>query len=159
MSTSSSTTVASPNNLRFCRQVPPFRTLYKASAGYRLKYDIQLSGTFQARPGIPLGADYGVTSAISVASGGVPLTGGISNLTVNLIDPTTRFYDYVYTNDARVSRLFRTGTRRLQVFMEVFNLLNQSTIFTRNETVGSQFYQPVDLVDPRRFQFGAQFDF
>jgi hypothetical protein len=51
-----------------------------------------------------------------------------------------------------VSRLFRTGNRRLQVFMEVFNLLNQSTIFTRNGTVGSQFYQPVDLVEPRRFR-------
>jgi len=159
MSTSTSTTVASPNNLRFCSQVPPFRTLYKGSAGYRLKYDVQVSGTFQARPGIPIGADYTVTSATSVASGGVPLTGGISSLTVNLIDPTKMFYGYVYTNDARVSRVFHTGGKRIQVFMEVFNLLNQSTIFTRNETFGPQFYQPVDLVESRRFQFGAQLDF
>ena len=36
--------------------------------------------------------------------GGVPLTGGVSSITVNLVDPTTLFYDYVYTNDMTASR-------------------------------------------------------
>lgn len=71
--------------------MPPFRTLYKGSAGYRLPYEVQIAGSFQARPGIPMGASYAVTSAVSVASGGVPLTGGISSITVDLMDPTTTF--------------------------------------------------------------------
>jgi hypothetical protein len=151
---------SNPNNLRFCKRVPPFRTLYKGSVGYRLPHDIQLAGSFQARPGIPIGADYAVTSAISVANGGVPLTGGVSSITVNLIDPTTTFYDYVYTNDISVSRTFRVGQRaRIRGFLEIFNALNSSTVFTRNETFGAQFYNPVDLVDARRLQIGAQFDF
>jgi hypothetical protein len=150
---------SNPNELRFCDVVRPFRTLYKASAAYRLPYEIQIAGTFQARPGIPLGADYTVTSAIARANGAPGLTGGVSSITVNLIDPTTMFYDYVYTNDLRLSRIFRFGRTRVQGFMEVFNLLNDDTIFTRNETFGAQFYNPIDLVDSRRFQFGFQLDF
>jgi hypothetical protein len=150
---------SNPNNRRYCRRVPPFRTLYKASAGIRLPLDIQLAGSFQARPGIPIGASYTVTSAVAVAQGGVPLTGGISSITVDLMNPEETFYDYVYTNDLTVSRTFRFGRARLRGFMEVFNLLNDSTIYTRNETFGPQFYNPVDLVPARRLQFGAQLDF
>ena len=147
---------SNPNNRRFCKQVPPFRTLYKGSASYRLPYEIQIGGSFQARPGIPIGADYAVTSAIA----GRPLTGGISSITVNLVDPTQLFYGYVYSNDVQVSRIVRFGSgRRARVFLEVFNLLNKSTIYTRNETFGELWYNPVNLVDSRRFQFGVQFDF
>ena len=149
---------SNPNNLRYCRPEPPFRALYKGSAAYRLPYDVQLAGSFQARPGIPLGASWTVTSAESVARGGVPLTGGVSNVTVELMDPEKYFYDYVYTNDLTASRIFRVGRTRTRAFVEVFNLLNLSTIFTRNETFGPQWYNPIALLEARRFQFGAQFD-
>jgi hypothetical protein len=100
-----------------------------------------------------------VTSATSVARGGVPLTGGISSITVDLMNPEETFYDYVYTNDVTVSRTFRFGRTRIRGFMEIFNLVNDSTIYTRNETFGSQFYNPVDLVSARRLQMGVQIDF
>ncbi|MGH9385549.1 MAG: carboxypeptidase regulatory-like domain-containing protein [Vicinamibacterales bacterium] len=147
---------SNPNNRRYCQQVPPFRSLYKASGAYRLPYDVQIAGSFQARPGIPIGADYAVTGAIA----GQPLTGGVGSITVNLADPTKLFYDYVFTNDVSLSRIFRfDGSRRVRVFMEVFNLTNHSTIFTRYETFGPQWFNPIDLVDARRFQFGFQLDF
>jgi hypothetical protein len=149
---------SNPNNLRFCRPEPPFRGLYKGSAGYRLPYDVQLAGSVQARPGIPLGSAWTVNSATSVASGGVPLTAGVSSITVELMNPEKFFYGYVYTNDLSVSRTFRFGPRRLRGFVELFNALNRSTIFTRNETFGPQWYNPIALVDSRRFQLGAQFD-
>ena len=149
-------TNSNPNNLRFCQQVPPFRTLYKASASYRLPWDVQVGGSFQARPGIAVGADYAVTAAIA----GRPLTGGVASITTQLVDPTQLFYGYVYTNDAQVSRTFRfQGKRRIRAFVEVFNLLNRSTIYTRNETYGTSWFNPISVVDGRRFQFGAQLDF
>ena len=37
-------------------------------------------------------------------------------------------------------------------------MLNLSTIYTRNETFGPQWYNPLELVQARRFQFGAQID-
>ena len=94
------------------------------------------------------------------AIAGRPLTGGVSNIVVNLADPTQLFYDYVYSNDAQLSRIFKVGgTRRVRLFMEAFNLVNNSTIYTRNETYGPLWYDPISLVSGRRFQFGAQLDF
>jgi len=144
-----------PNNLRFCHQVPPFRGLYKASASYPLPLDLKLSGTYQLRPGNPIGSNYTYNSA----SAGIALTGG-GNRTVVLVDPTTVFYDYIKQTDLRVARTFKFGgNKRLQAFMEVFNLPNYSTVLTVNETVGPQWLQPQIIDQPRHFQFGAQFDF
>jgi hypothetical protein len=151
------------NNLRFCDQTPPFRTLYKASAGFTLPYDIQVSGSFQARPGIPVGGDYTYicSAAAAAATGCTALTGNVASLTVPVVDPTTEFYDYVKTNDMRVSHTFRHGRLRMQPFLEIFNVMNLSTILTVNETVagaGSLYGQPTTIVQGRRLQLGGQID-
>ncbi len=149
---------SNPNSRRFCNRVPPFRSLYKASAGYMLPYDIQLAGSFQARPGISIGSDWTVDNATLAAQGLPPLTAGVSSIVVNLVEPDTLFYDYVYTNDMTLSRVFRWNRSRIRAFVEMFNVLNLSTIYTRNETFGPQWYNPLELVQARRFQFGAQID-
>jgi hypothetical protein len=143
-----------PNDLRFCKQVPPFRTLYKTSGMYPLPYGFEFSGSVQARPGISIGSAYAFDSAIA----GVPLTGG-GTLTVRLVDPTTQFYDYVVDTDVRVARTFRVGQARVQGFVEIFNLLNLSTLLTVTETFGPQYLQPQAIMQGRRFQIGAQVDF
>jgi len=145
---------SNPNNLRFCNQVPPFQTLYKASAAYPLPYGVQLSGSFQARPGLSQTANYTFNSAIA----GVPLTGG-GNLTVNLIDPTTHYYDYIKQLDLRLARTFSFGRRKIQAFADVFNLSNTSTVSSANTTFGPQWLLPVSLVYGRRVQIGGRFDF
>ena len=150
--------LSNPNSRRFCNRTPPFRSLFKASAGYMLPYDVQLAGSFQARPGISIGADWTVDNATLNAMGLPNLTGGVSSITVNLIEPDTTFYDYVYTNDMTLSRVFRVSRARIRGFVEMFNVLNLSTVYTRNETFGGQWFNPLDLVDSRRFQFGAQID-
>jgi hypothetical protein len=150
--------LSNPNSRRFCNRVPPFRSLYKASAGYMLPYDVQLAGSFQARPGISVTADWTVNNAALAAQGLPPLTAGVSSIVVNLVEPDTLFYDYVYTNDMTFSRVFRFNRTRIRGFVEMFNVLNLSTIYTRNETFGPQWYNPIDLVQARRFQLGAQIE-
>jgi hypothetical protein len=144
---------SNPNNLRFCDKTPPFQPLYKASAGYTVPWDIQLSGTFQARPGISIGSTYTFNSA----QAGFAITGG-GTLSVTVVDPTSQYYDYVKTLDARVAKAIRFSKRRLQVFMEVFNLPNTSTVLTVNETVGPLYFNPQAITQGRRLQFGGQFD-
>src|SRR5215831_12718813 len=152
------TPVTGQTNLAFCSQVPPFRTLYKGSFAYLTPYDIQVSASLQWRPGISIGSDYAYTcsAAQAAATGCTPLTANISSLTTTVVDPTTQFYPYVKTNDIRVSRTFRHNRLRLQPFMEVFNVMNLSTILTVNETVGPNYFQPNAIVQARRFQFGGQ---
>jgi hypothetical protein len=146
-----------PNNLRFCRQVPDFRGMYKASGGYQLPYEVQASATFMLRPGNSLAANYTFNSAVA----GVALTGG-GNRTVNLVDPTGLYYPYVKQLDMRVSRNFRFGHRRVQAFVEIFNLANVSTVLTVNTSYARQnnrWRNPLLIEQPRRFQLGAQLDF
>jgi hypothetical protein len=144
---------SNPNNFRFCSQVPPFQALYKASAGYTVPWDVQLSTTFQARPGISIGSTYTFNSA----QAGFAITGG-GTLSVTAVDPTTQYYDYVKTLDARAAKSVRFDKRRLQVFAEIFNLPNTSTILTVNETVGPLYFSPQAITQGRRLQFGGQFD-
>jgi hypothetical protein len=143
-----------PNNRRFCEQTPPFRSLFKISGGYPLPFDIQLSGTVQLRPGESIPATYSYNSLIA----GVPLTGGGSR-SVNLANPTELYYDYIKTIDARVARSFRFGTRRAQVFVEIFNLPNLSTVLQVNTVYGALWLRPTVITQARRFQLGGQFDF
>jgi hypothetical protein len=145
---------SNPNNRRFCVQVPPYRTLFKMSAASPLPYGVQISGSFQSRPGSEVAANYTFNSAIA----GVPLTGG-GNLTVNLVDPTTMYLDHVNTTDMRVARTFRVGRHRIQGFVEIFNVVNASTILSVNETYGQQWLRPLLIMQGRRFQFGGQLDF
>jgi hypothetical protein len=161
-------TQSNPNNiagtdlsgLRFCNRKPPFRTLYKGSAAYTLPYDIQVSGSVQLRPGISIGSDYTYTcsAAQAAATGCTALTGGVASLSVAVIDPSNYFYDYVTTNDMRISHTFRRGRIRFQPFMEIFNVLNMSTVVTINETIGPNYGTPAAIVAARRAQFGGTID-
>jgi hypothetical protein len=145
---------SNPNNLRFCNQVPPFQTLYKISAGYTLPFDVQLTGSLQATPGLSYQATYTFNSAIA----GVPLTGG-GNLSVNLIDPATHYFPYIKQLDLRLARTFRFGRRKAQAFVDIFNLPNTSTVLSGNNAFGPQWLQPQSIVQGRRVQVGARLDF
>jgi hypothetical protein len=153
MASAANATPSNPNNYRFCNQVPPFQALYKASGAYTFPYDVNFSVTFQARPGINIGSYYTFNSAIA----GVALTGG-GNLTVTVVDPTTQYYDYVKTLDARLARTFRYGHARVEPFLEIFNLPNFSTVLTVNENVGPSYGTPGIIVQGRRFQLGGRVD-
>jgi hypothetical protein len=145
---------SNPNNLRFCDQRPPFQPLIKASVGYTIPWDIQLSGTYQRRPGISIGSAYTFNSA----QGGFAITGGGTLTVNNVADPTQQYYDYVQTLDGRVSKSIRFGKKRLQVFMELFNIPNIATVLTVNETVGPLYFNPQAITAGRRAQFGGQID-
>jgi hypothetical protein len=148
--------VANPNDLRFCDSVPPFRTLYKLSGAYTIPWDVQLSGSLQAVPGNDIDANFTFNSARA----GVPITGG-GNLTVNLVEPDTMFLDYQTQLDMRLSRNFRfgSGQRRVQTYVDIFNVLNASTVASVNQTFGSNWLRPLVVMQARRFQLGVRVDF
>jgi Carboxypeptidase regulatory-like domain len=145
---------SNPDNLRFCDRVPPFRTLYKLSGGYTLPFDVQISGSLQAVPGASIEANYTYNSAVA----GVTLTGANSR-TTNLVEPNTMFYDYQTQLDGRASRSFRFGRRRVQAYVDVFNLLNASSVASVNQTFGANWLRPLVVMQARRFQLGARLDF
>ena len=82
--------------------------------------------------------------------------------TVNLLAPNTLFLDYQTQVDARLSRAFRIGGKRLQGYMDIFNILNASTVASVNTTfatANSNWLKPLVVMQARRFQFGGRLDF
>jgi hypothetical protein len=151
-----------PNDKRFCDAIPPFRTTVKASAAYSLPYDVQLSGSFSTIPGPSVSANYTVTSAIA----GQPIIGstaGATSTVVNLIQPGTVFLDRQNRLDLRVGKTFRFDSRRVQGFMDVFNLFNASTVLRVNETYAASgtnlWMTPTSIPDARYVRFGIQMSF
>ena len=151
-----------PNFIRFCDSAPPFRTTVKLSAAYTLPYNIELSGTFAAIPGPDVAANYTVTSAIA----GRPIIGsttGAASTTINLAEPGTIFLDYQNRLDMRVGRTFRFGQRKIQGFMDVFNVLNAGTVTRVNTTYAASgtnlWMTPTSIIDGRYVRFGVQMNF
>ena len=152
-----------PNNLRFCDSSGPYRTLFKIAGSYELPYAIQVSGSFVARPGISVSANYTVTSAIA----GRPIivsTAGAAQINVNLIEPGTMFTDYLNTLDFRLARTWRFNKYRLQGMMDIYNLLNAGTVTTVNTTFGAVpatrlWNNPQTIQTSRYLRFGAQLSF
>jgi hypothetical protein len=151
-----------PNSFRFCGNVPPFRSLLKGSAAYTLPFDIQLSGSFSAKPGPSVNANYTVTSAIAGRTifGSVTRTPTIS---VNLIEPNTLFLDYQKQLDARLAKNVRWGRFRVQGFVDFFNVLNAGTVTTVNTTYAATgtnaWFNPTAILTGRTIRFGTQMDF
>jgi hypothetical protein len=128
-----------------------------------LPYDVQLSGSFSSIPGIPIAANYTVTSALA----GRPIIGntaGAASVVVNLVQPNSVFLDYQNRLDMRVGKTFRFGQTKIQGFADIFNVLNAGTVLTVNQTYGAvaasnAWLTPTTIMDGRYVRFGMQLNF
>jgi hypothetical protein len=151
-----------PNSARFCDATPPFRTTVKMSAAYQLPWDFQLSGSYLGTPGPSVAANYTVTAGIA----GRPIiggTGGATTIPVNLIESNTVFLDFKNQVDLRLAKNFRFGTKRVQGFADIFNVLNAGTVTRVNETYAATgtnaWLTPTALMEARYVRFGIQMSF
>jgi hypothetical protein len=168
--------VDDPNSLRFCDQRElgmPYLYQFKLAGTYPLPYGINLSGSWQGLPGVPVGTarqdaeyvaaqnrvpdpslnvDYNVTRtqipALTVAS-----------ITVPLITPGTSFLERRNQIDIRLSKRVTVGRTALSGQFDIFNLLNSSTILSQTETFGSALGRPTAILQGRLFALGLQLTF
>jgi carboxypeptidase family protein len=158
-----------PNRLRFCDtgQYAPWQTQYKITGTYSLPWAFAVSGTFQSNPGNPVGAataavranpEIGLTEIYNVTRTIVPsLTQTL--LQVNLVQPGTRYQDRVNQFDLRLGRLFKANGREVNASLDVFNVLNAAPIMRQNETFGSAFGTPQEVLQARTVRLSANFRF
>jgi len=160
-----------PNSLRFCdivlaTQGQPagvFRTTLKASAAYSFPYDIQVSGSFASIPGPGVRADYTVTSALA-GRAIIGSTTGAATTIVNLVEPNSVFLETQNRLDMRFGKTFRFNKTRIQGFADVFNMLNEGTVLSVNQTYGAvaatnAWFTPLTIMDGRYVRFGMQINF
>jgi hypothetical protein len=124
------------------------------------KIDVQLSATWQSRPGAPVAANYAAPNAAVVPSLGRNLSGNASNITVNLIAPGSLYGDRITQLDLRLAKVSRHGRSRTVIGVDVYNVLNSSSVLTYNNTFvpGGPWLQPLSVLTPRSFKITAEID-
>jgi hypothetical protein len=151
-----------PRTSAYCRNTLPFKgqTQIKLHGVYPLVWDLAISATYQDLPGIPVAANYTVTSSQIAPSLGRNLSAGANaRVTIPVIEPNTMFEDRRRQLDLRLSRTFRTGSTSLLGTIELYNALNTSPLLASNATYGALWLEPVEILSGRLLKFGAQFTF
>ena len=159
---STSETLNFPNK-RFCDTTYPYQLQAKLSGAYTIKYDIQLSGTFQSYPGPQIKADWTAAASVANTNGGTlgrPLSGGVTTVTIPLVEPNSLFGERRNQLDIRVARNFRFGGgRKVQVLWDLYNVMNGNAIVNQNNTFGGRWLEPTNVLIGRFFKIGAQLQF
>jgi len=150
----------------YCHYAPGITTRYTGTATYTVpKLDVLVSGVITSSPGVPLAANWTVSSADVAKTLGRPLSGNAPNVTVNLLAPGDLFADRVNEIDFRVGKALRFGRTRLNVALDLLNALNLSTILVPNQSFipGGAWLAPTGTQTPvltaRTAKFTVQYDF
>jgi len=156
-------------NPSYCHRVEPWLTFVKGYGSYTLpRIEVQVSGTYQTKPGPLVLALYTATNAEVAPSLGRNLSGGAPSVDVHLLAPGP----YTTTNggsgpvhgerlhqvDFRISKLLQFGGTRSRLNVDIYNALNSSAVLLQNDTWGA-WQTPTEILVARFFKFSVQFDF
>ena len=151
-----------PVGIPYCHVAQAWRgsTQAKMSASYTIpRVGVLVSGLLQSVPGPEIAANYNAPNAAVVSSLGRPLSGGATNVTVNIVEPGTMFGDRLNQLDVRMGKVFRHfGQGRTMLSFDVYNVLNANAVLTENSAFG-RWRQPTNVLQGRLGKISLQFDF
>ena len=132
---------------------------------YPLPWRLRASTIYQNLPGITQQATYAVSNALifpslgrNLGSCGAAATCN-NSVAVNLIQPGTAFEPRINQMDFRLSRIFPMGRYKLDANLDIFNLLNTSSVIDANFTYGAKWLNPVQILAARMAKVSVQIRF
>jgi hypothetical protein len=158
----------SPTN-PWCDTSSGWQTRATALGSYVIpKVDVQVSGTFRSDPGQQLAANWSASSrpglptddtvGLNRAFAGL----GSPTITVNLIEPGTKYGERVSQVDMRFAKVLRFGRTKTLVGFDVYNIANSAAVLTYNQTFSpttTTWLRPQSVLQARFVKIGAQIDF
>jgi hypothetical protein len=148
---------------QYCRIESGILTQFRGLGAYLVpKLDVEVSATFQSKPGQQLSANYNVPSATIAQFLGRAPSGGIANVSVNLVTPGTLYGDRVNELDLRLSKIVRFRGTRTKITLDMYNALNANPVLTYNQTYSpatTSWLTPTSVLAARVMKIGASFDF
>jgi len=158
----------------FCRVVTGYLPYYKGLATYVVpKIDVQLGVTFLSKPGMVVSFAGTPTNGGHLLANvtyrndqvapilGRPLSGNAQNVTVNVIEPGSKYGERVTELHLRIGKLLRFGQHRTNVGVDIFNILNLAPGLSYNQNFipGGAWLTPTTVMTPRFAKFSVQWDF
>jgi hypothetical protein len=153
-----------------CHVAEPWLTQIRGLTTYVVpKIDVQLSASFQFKPGtLGLAGNDSASNGDSIqaryvvtnAAAGIPLLN--NQQTVNLLVPGELYGDYVRQVDMRVGKILRFGRTRTLVGIDIYNMFNANPGLTYQQGfvgTGSTWNNPQTLLMPRFVRFNITTDF
>ena len=154
----------------FCDLQTPFLTHIKGLTTYTVpRLDIQVAGTFQSKPTV--GQNFPSIASESFAGNWVitntqvapslfrNLAGNAAVTTVNIVKPGVLYYPRLNQFDVRVAKMVPFERRRLNISVDIYNVLNSSVGDQYQQTFGSSWLTPLSIIPGRFAKLGVQFDF
>jgi hypothetical protein len=146
----------------YCHVAFGFLTQFRGLSAYVVpKAEIQVSATYQSKPGAMLAANYAAPNAVVEPSLGRNLSGDATNVTVNLVPPGTMYGDRINELDFRVAKILNVGRTRSMLAVDLYNALNSSAVLTYNNTFvpGGTWLQPLTILTPRFVKIVFEIEF
>jgi Carboxypeptidase regulatory-like domain len=146
----------------YCHVAFGVLTQFRGLSSYLIpKIDVQLSATFQSKPGAMLAANYAAPNSVVAPSLGRNLSGNASNVTINLVEPGTMYGYRINQLDVRVAKTLTFGGTRSTLALDLYNALNSSAVLTYDTTFvpGGPWLQPMSILTPRFLRFTAEIHF
>ena len=161
-------TASTTSQTTYCNNSPGFITKLNGIASYIVpKIDVLLATTIRSDQGAPLAANWNASTAGVIAPAVGRTVAGGSTTAINLIAPGQVWGARVNEFDIRVAKVLKFGRVRSNVGIDVYNVLNSSTILTYNQTFNATavaqpsaaWLAPTAVLTPRFFKISAQIDF
>jgi hypothetical protein len=153
---------------QYCRLASGYLTQFRGLGNYEVpKIDVEISATFQSKPGQQLAANYNMPAAqVATFLGRLP-SGGVANVTMNLVQPGTLYGDRVNQLDLRFTKLLKFGRTRTRISLDMYNSLNSAPVLTYNQTfnpnvaagAAGAWLNPTSVLAARVMKIGASVDF
>ena len=124
------------------------------------KIDVLLATTFRSEQGQQLAANY--TTGPANTTLGRPFGGVSQTITVNLIEPGSKYGDRANQLDLRIAKILRFGRTRTNVGLDMFNIFNANPVLTYNQAFSpttQTWLRPNSVLQPRYVKISAQLNF
>jgi len=152
-----------------CAVNTPYQHRFRFNGAFELPWGgIQLAGVYQDLPGplIVANVTYNSAQINAQPTGGLGRPLRNATRTIDVLSPFSLFGDRFRQLDIRGSKLFRVNGRRVQLNVDLYNVLNagtatfiQNTYSAPGAAAASPWLQPTQVMDGRFLKFSAQFDF
>jgi hypothetical protein len=146
----------------YCHADYGWLTQVRGLASYVVpKAEVEVSATFQSKPGAMLSANYAAPNSVVAPSLGRNLSGNAANVTVNLVAPGEMYGERINQFDVRAGKTLKWAGTRTRLALDVYNALNSSAVLTYNNAYvpGGAWLQPLTILTPRFLRFSAEVDF